>query len=101
MPTVLTIKGANNANDEIHTARDTLDRINFDLALQALRMNTALVATALQAGQTRTQRSEVRGEPLAFGGATVRRDSRPGNSRGCWVASTTEATASAQCQVRC
>ncbi|WP_287291232.1 M20/M25/M40 family metallo-hydrolase [Mesorhizobium sp.] len=49
IPAVLTIEGADSANDEIHTSRDTLDRINFDLALEILRMNTAFVAGALTA----------------------------------------------------
>ena len=47
MPAVLTIEGADDANDAIHSARDTLDRINFDLALDTLRMNAAYVAEAL------------------------------------------------------
>ncbi len=47
VPAVLTIEGADSTNDEIHTARDTLDHINFDLALEILRMNTAFVADAL------------------------------------------------------
>jgi len=47
MPAVLTIEGADSANDQIHTARDTLDHINFDLALEILRMNTAFIAEAL------------------------------------------------------
>jgi Zn-dependent M28 family amino/carboxypeptidase len=47
IPAVLTIEGADSTNEEIHTARDTLDRINFDLAVQILRMNTAFVAEAL------------------------------------------------------
>ena len=49
IPAVLTIEGADSTNDEVHTARDTLDRINFDLALEILRMNTAFVAKALAA----------------------------------------------------
>jgi Zn-dependent M28 family amino/carboxypeptidase len=48
MPAVLTIEGADRTNDAIHSARDTLHRINFDLALEILRMNTAFVAEALQ-----------------------------------------------------
>ena len=44
MPAVLTIEGADGANDAIHTARDTLDRIDFGLAVEILRMNTAFVA---------------------------------------------------------
>ena len=50
IPAVLTIEGADSTNEEIHTARDTLDRINFDLAVQILRMNTAFVAEALDFG---------------------------------------------------
>lgn len=49
IPAVLTIEGADSTNDQIHTSRDTLDRINFDLALEILRMNTAFVAEALAA----------------------------------------------------
>ena len=47
IPAVLTIEGADSTNDEVHTARDTLDRINFDLAVEILRMNTAFVAQTL------------------------------------------------------
>jgi hypothetical protein len=47
VPAVLTIEGTDDANHEIHSARDTLDRIDFDLALDILRMNTALVAGEL------------------------------------------------------
>lgn len=47
IPAVLTIEGADGANTHIHTARDTLDRIDFDLALDLLRMNTAYVATSV------------------------------------------------------
>jgi hypothetical protein len=31
---VLTIEGADHSGHEIHSARNTLDRINFDLALE-------------------------------------------------------------------
>jgi Zn-dependent M28 family amino/carboxypeptidase len=47
VPAVLTIEGTDNANHAIHSARDTLDRLNFDLALEILRMNTAFVGEAL------------------------------------------------------
>jgi Zn-dependent M28 family amino/carboxypeptidase len=47
MPAVLTIEGTDDANHSIHSPRDTLDRINFDLALEILRMNAAFVADAL------------------------------------------------------
>ena len=46
---VLTIEGADRSNQVIHTANDTLDLINFDLALEILRMNTAFVVEALRA----------------------------------------------------
>jgi Zn-dependent M28 family amino/carboxypeptidase len=49
VPAVLTIEGTDDANHDIHSPRDTLDRINFDLALEILRMNTAFVAGALNA----------------------------------------------------
>jgi Zn-dependent M28 family amino/carboxypeptidase len=47
IPAVLTIEGADNTNRNIHSADDTLDHINFDLALEILRMNVAFVAQAL------------------------------------------------------
>jgi Zn-dependent M28 family amino/carboxypeptidase len=47
IPAVLTIEGADAANEHVHTARDTLDRIDFALALEVLRMNTAFVATSV------------------------------------------------------
>jgi hypothetical protein len=34
-------------NDDVHTERDTLDTINFDLAVAILKMNTAFVAEQL------------------------------------------------------
>ena len=47
VPAVLTIEGTDDANHNIHSPRDTLDRINFDLALEILRMNLAFVVQAL------------------------------------------------------
>ena len=47
VPAVLTIEGTDDANHAIHSARDTLDRLNFDLALEILRMNAAFVAETL------------------------------------------------------
>jgi Zn-dependent M28 family amino/carboxypeptidase len=44
---VLTIEGGDSANSNIHSANDTLDRINYDLMLQILRMNVAFIANAL------------------------------------------------------
>jgi hypothetical protein len=47
IPGVLTIEGADSTNHEIHSARDTLELINFDLAVEILRMNAAFAAEAL------------------------------------------------------
>ena len=42
---VLTIEGADNTNGNIHSSRDTIDHINYDLALDILRMNVAYIAS--------------------------------------------------------
>jgi hypothetical protein len=47
IPAVLTIEGADNTNDRVHSARDTLDKIDFDLALEILRMNIAFIASEI------------------------------------------------------
>lgn len=47
IPAVLTIEGTDDANQNIHSANDTLAHINFDLALEVLRMNLAFVAQAI------------------------------------------------------
>jgi hypothetical protein len=44
IPAVLTIEGADGKNTSEHSSRDTIDRINYDLALEILRMNIAFVA---------------------------------------------------------
>lgn len=44
VPAVLTIEGADSANDNIHSASDTLDKIDSEIALEILRMNVAFVA---------------------------------------------------------
>ncbi|TNF23273.1 MAG: Zn-dependent exopeptidase M28 [Rhodobacteraceae bacterium] len=44
IPAVLTIEGADGANDAIHTANDTLDRIDAGFAIQILRMNAGYLA---------------------------------------------------------
>lgn len=46
IPAVLTIEGADNANSNIHSGNDTIDRIDYNLALEILRMNVAFVASA-------------------------------------------------------
>jgi hypothetical protein len=52
LPAVLTIEGADGANSNIHTANDTLAHINFDLALEIIKMNVAFVATKLGCART-------------------------------------------------
>lgn len=52
LPAVLTIEGADSANDAVHSANDTLDRINYQLMLDILRMNVACVAGLLNSTQT-------------------------------------------------
>jgi Zn-dependent M28 family amino/carboxypeptidase len=47
IPAVLTIEGADNTNDNIHSAKDTLDKIDYEIAVEILRMNVAFVATEL------------------------------------------------------
>jgi len=47
IPAVLTIEGTDDANQNIHSANDTLAHINFDLALEVLRMNLVFGAQAI------------------------------------------------------
>jgi hypothetical protein len=44
IPAVLTIEGADGVNTNIHSDRDTLGHINYELLLSILRMNLAFVA---------------------------------------------------------
>ncbi len=44
IPAVLTIEGADSANDAIHSGQDTLDRLDMDYATQILRMNAGWLA---------------------------------------------------------
>lgn len=44
IPAVLTIEGADNTNDNVHSANDTIDKIDYEIALQILRTNVAFVA---------------------------------------------------------
>jgi hypothetical protein len=47
LPAVLTIEGADATNGNVHSERDTLERINLDLALEVLRMNIGALAEIL------------------------------------------------------
>ncbi|MDQ4028326.1 MAG: M28 family metallopeptidase [Actinomycetota bacterium] len=50
MPAVLTIEGADRGNGNVHTAGDTLDHIDYGLAVEIMRMNVASSAAALGSG---------------------------------------------------
>ena len=47
LPAVLTIEGADSTNEKVHSENDTIDRIDYDTALEILRMNVAFVATEI------------------------------------------------------
>jgi Peptidase family M28 len=47
VPAVLTIEGADSANDTVHSEADALGKIDYDLLLEILRMNVAFVAGAI------------------------------------------------------
>jgi Zn-dependent M28 family amino/carboxypeptidase len=47
IPAVLTIEGADQTNDRVHSARDTADRLDYDLLMEIVRMNIAFVSQAL------------------------------------------------------
>lgn len=47
IPAVLTIEGADNTNGNVHSDRDTIDRVNSDFAVDVLRMNVAFVASEI------------------------------------------------------
>jgi Zn-dependent M28 family amino/carboxypeptidase len=48
IPAALTIEGGDSANANIHTANDTVDKLDFDLAAEILRMNLAFTASAAE-----------------------------------------------------
>jgi hypothetical protein len=45
VPAVLTIEGADSANGDIHSANDTIDKLEFGLALEIVRMNIGFLAS--------------------------------------------------------
>ena len=47
LPAVLTIEGADHTNGTVHSKEDTIDRIDYDLAMEILRMNVAFTARIL------------------------------------------------------
>ena len=47
IPAALTIEGADRSNTNVHTSNDIMEHINFDLALEILKMNIATTASFL------------------------------------------------------
>jgi hypothetical protein len=47
IPAVLTIEGADSTNGNIHSINDTIEHINYDLAVEVLRMNVAFLASVI------------------------------------------------------
>lgn len=47
IPAVLTIEGADNTNERIHSENDTIDHIDYDTTLEILRMNVGFLATQI------------------------------------------------------
>jgi Zn-dependent M28 family amino/carboxypeptidase len=45
VPAVLTIEGADNTNNNVHSSADTIETIDYELALDILRTNVAFVAS--------------------------------------------------------
>ena len=54
IPAVLTIEGTDSSNTNIHTENDTLDHINYGLALDIIRMNLAAASKLLDIQDSRT-----------------------------------------------
>jgi Zn-dependent M28 family amino/carboxypeptidase len=44
IPAVLTIESSDNANHAIHSGADTIDRLDYDLLTDIVRMNVAFIA---------------------------------------------------------
>jgi len=47
IPAVLTIEGADSTNTRVHSINDSIDTINYDFALEILRMNVGYVANEI------------------------------------------------------
>jgi Peptidase family M28 len=47
IPAVLTIEGADSANGNVHSMKDTIEHISYDLALEVLQMNVAFLANEI------------------------------------------------------
>lgn len=47
IPAVLTIEGADNTNSNIHSSNDTINHIDYNFALEILRMNVAFTASEM------------------------------------------------------
>lgn len=47
IPAVLTIEGADNANNRIHSENDTLNKIDYEIAQEIVRMNVGFIASEI------------------------------------------------------
>jgi peptidase M28-like protein len=47
LPAVLTIEGADSTNKRIHSAKDTIDKIDYETTLEILRMNIGFIASEI------------------------------------------------------
>jgi len=67
LPCLLTIEGADSANHNVHSANDTLDKINIDLMNEILKMNIAVMARRLEVAAAVSVRAS--SSPLVAWGA--------------------------------
>ena len=47
IPAVLTIEGADNTNENVHSENDSIDRIDYETSVEILRMNVGFLATQI------------------------------------------------------
>jgi hypothetical protein len=47
IPAVLTIEGSDNTNGDVHSSKDTIDKISYDFAIEILRMNIAFLGSEI------------------------------------------------------
>lgn len=67
LPAVLTIEGADSTNQSIHTAADTLEKIDVHFAVEILKMNVGYLASVLGSPSNTVPRSACRVEQQVSG----------------------------------
>ena len=94
IPAVLTIEGADSANDHIHSADDTMQFIDIDLAVEILRMNVAFVVATVGGRSPVGALSHHGGHPVRVEPGQVRQDhGGPGQGLGTSAAKPGRGTA--------